>query len=69
MSKKITLNADETAATIVEAEFVDIVGTMFSSKTALTGSYKLIQTGLAAAGGAMVQNWRLGRGLNFLNAQ
>lgn len=69
MSKKITLAADGTTATVTDAEMFDIVGTAFSTNTALTGSYKLIQMGLVAAGGAALQNYRLGRGLNFLSAQ
>lgn len=54
-SKKVVLNADGTAATVANATFGDVITTMFSSDSAVTGLYKYLQLGIAGAAGAVVQ--------------
>lgn len=66
-SKKITLNADGTAATVADAKFSDIFTTAVSMDSAVTGFYGLGQKALLVAAGMAGQNYRLGRGLNFIN--
>lgn len=65
MSKKVTLDAAGTAATVTEATIGDIFSTVISTDSSLTGAYKLAQSALLVAGGMAAQNMRLGRGLNF----
>lgn len=67
MSKKLILNAAETEATVSPATLGDIVGTAFSTTEVLTGAYALAQRAALVAGGMMIQNVRLGRGVNILN--
>lgn len=69
MSKKIVLAADGLTATVADATVGDVFTTIVSSNTALTGPYKYMQSAVLVAGGMAAQNYRLGRGLNFLKAQ
>lgn len=64
MSKKLTLNADGSAATVAPANISDIFTTALSTESAVTGMYGLVQKGLLFVGGMVVQNSRLGNGLN-----
>lgn len=57
-SKKLVLSADGLTATVTDAELADIVSTVFSSDTTITGSYGLVQRGLLFVGGMAVQNKR-----------
>lgn len=66
MSKKITLSADGTTATVADATMGDILTTAVSMDSCVTGGYGLVQKALFAAGGMAIQNHRLGRGLNFI---
>jgi hypothetical protein len=56
-------------ATVSDATFADLATTLFSTDSALTGSYGLIQKVGLVAIGAAVQNYRLGNGWNFLQAR
>jgi hypothetical protein len=63
-SKLVTLSADETTATVADATMGDIVSTLISSNSAVTGVYSYIQKAGVFVAGMAVQNNRLGRGLN-----
>lgn len=66
MSKKVTLSADGATATVAEATLSDVVSTLASSDSALTGGYKYLQMGLVAGGTAVVMNKRhTGEFFNF----
>lgn len=59
MSKKITLAADGATATVAEAKIGDIVSTLVSSDSAVTGMYGLLQKGGLVALGMTVNAYRL----------
>jgi len=67
-SKKVTLSADGTTATVADATLSDVFTTLLSSDSAITGTYKYLQTAVVGVGGAMVQNVRNGRGLNIFKS-
>lgn len=63
-SKKVTLSADGTTATVAAATVGDIFTTLLSADSAVTGMYGLTQrAGLFVAGMAL-QNKRVGGSLN-----
>jgi len=64
MSKKITLSADETTATVAEATVGDIFTTVLSTDSAVTGMYGLAQRAGLFTGGMALQNVRNGNGIN-----
>lgn len=64
MSKKLTLNAAGTEATIAEATLSDIVTTAFSTSEALTGTYGLAQKAAIFVGGMSFESYRLRGTLN-----
>lgn len=68
MSKKVTLSADGTTATVANATFGDILTTAVSTDSAVTGMYGLIQRGAFLLTGMVVQNVRLGNGINPFKA-
>lgn len=68
MSKIVTLNAAGDAATVAPATPLDVLTTSISTTQALTGTLGLVQRGLFFASGMAMQNYRLGRGYNFLSA-
>jgi hypothetical protein len=57
-SKLVTLSADETTATVADAKAGDIVSTLFSSNSAVTGAYGYIQKGALFLGGMATQEYR-----------
>jgi hypothetical protein len=63
-SKKVTLSADGTTATVADATAGDIVSTIISSDSAVTGAYGYMQKAGLFVAGMATQNNRLGRGLN-----
>lgn len=66
VSKKVTLSADGATATVANATIGDVFTTAISMDSAVTGFYGLTQKlGLVAVGMA-AQNYRLGRGINFI---
>lgn len=58
MSKKLTLNDAETAATVSEAGNMDFLTTALDSSTAVTGTQKYLQLAAAAGAGAVMSNRR-----------
>lgn len=64
MSKKVTLSADGATATVAEATIGDIFTTVFSTDSAVTGAYGLVQRAGLFVGGMAAQNYRLGNGIN-----
>lgn len=64
-SKKIIVDAAG-AATAADATVTDILTTVFSTDSALTGSYALIQKAALFVGGMSLQNSRCGNGWNPL---
>lgn len=68
MSKKVTLSADGTTATVADATFGDILTTAVSTDSAVTGMYGLVQRGAFLLTGMVVQNVRLGNGINPFKA-
>jgi len=64
MSKKITLSADETTATVAAATVGDIFTTVLSTDSAVTGMYGLAQRAGLFIGGMALQNVRNGNGIN-----
>lgn len=62
-SKKIIVDAAGVPSA-TDATISDIVSTVVSSDTALTGTYGLVQKAMLFVGGMAVQNNRLGRGWN-----
>lgn len=63
-SKKVTLNAAGDAATVADAKFGDVITTVLSTDSAITGTYGLVQRAALVATGMVVQNVRLGNGIN-----
>jgi hypothetical protein len=63
-SKKVTLSADGTTATVAEATAADIFTTLISSDSAVTGAYGYVQKFGLVVGGMALQNYRLGQGMN-----
>jgi hypothetical protein len=63
-SKKMTLSADGTTATVADAVVGDVFTTLFASGEAVTGAYKYIQEGGLFLTGMAFQNYRVGFGLN-----
>jgi hypothetical protein len=63
-SKKMVLSADGTTATVADATLGDIVTSVFTSDTCVTGAYGFVQKAALVIGGMAVQNNRLGNGLN-----
>jgi hypothetical protein len=63
-SKKMTLSADGTTATVADATLGDIFTTAFSSGDSLTGGYKYAQMGMFVLGGMAWQSHRMGGSLN-----
>lgn len=63
MSKIMKLNAAGDAATIANAKLGDILTTLVSTDSAVTGVYKLVQNVLLVAAGMTVQSYRDGKGL------
>lgn len=57
MSKKITLNADNTTK-VEDGKLADIITTVFDSDVALTGLYKYGQIALGVFGGMVYANKR-----------
>lgn len=68
VSKKVTLNADGSAATVANAEMSDILTTALSMDSAVTGWYGVIQKVGLVAVGAAIQNYRLGNGVNIFRS-
>lgn len=58
MSKKIVLAADRATATVADASIGDILTTVISTDSAVTGTYGLVQKGLLLVGGMMIQSKR-----------
>lgn len=63
-SKKVTLSADGTTATVAPATLGDIVTTLVSTDSAVTGMYGLAQRAGLFVAGMAVQNKRVGGSLN-----
>jgi hypothetical protein len=63
-SKKISLSADGTSATVADATISDVFSTAISQDTAVTGIYGLAQKALLFVGGMAAQNVRVGGGIN-----
>jgi hypothetical protein len=63
-SKLVILSADELTATVSDATFSDIVTTIIDPSKNVTGMYSVIQSLSLFGGGMVLQNYRLGRGLN-----
>lgn len=55
MPNKVTLSADGKSATVADATATDIVTTVFSMDSALTGWYGLAQRALLVGVGGLVQ--------------
>lgn len=66
MSKKITLSADGTTATVADAKIGDILSTVVSTDAAVTGIYGLGQKVLLVLGGMMANSYRLRGSFNPL---
>lgn len=70
MSKKVTLSADGTTATVVDATMTDVVGTLITSDSAVTGMYKYAQLALVGfAGMAFANKKHTGEFMNFGSKQ
>jgi len=63
-SKKVTLSADGTTATVADATIGDVFSTVLNQNESLTGMYKYAQSAVLFVGGMALQNQRLGNGLN-----
>lgn len=63
MSKIVKLDAAGTAATVADAKLGDILSTLISTDSAVTGMYKLLQSVLLVTAGMSVQSFRDGKGL------
>lgn len=63
-SKKVTVSADGTTATVADATISDIFSTLISSDVAITGAYGLAQRAGLFVAGMGYQNSRLGNGFN-----
>lgn len=63
-SKKVTLSADGTTATVVDATLGDILSTVLSTDSAVTGMYGLGQRAALFVAGMATQNKRVGGSLN-----
>jgi hypothetical protein len=57
-SKLVTLNADGTAATVAAATMTDVLTTIISTNSAVTGVYGLVQKAGLFAGGMVFSNKR-----------
>lgn len=68
MGKKLSLNADESAATVATATVGDAFTTLASSTVAVTGMEKFLQLGTMFVGGMVAQNIRLGNGANIFRS-
>lgn len=68
MSKKITLSADGSSATVADATLSDIGTTLISADSVVTGTYALLQKGLLVVAGMGVQNYRLTGSINPFKA-
>lgn len=66
MSKKVTLDAAGTAATVADATIGDIFSTALSTDSALTGAYGLAQKVGLVAVGMMANSYRLRGSFNPL---
>lgn len=64
-SKKITLSADGTTATVAAATATDILTTVVSTDSAVTGLYGLAQKAGLFLGGMAVQNNRVSGSFAF----
>lgn len=67
-SKTVTLSADGATATVANAQLGDVLTTLISTNSAVTGMYGLLQKASLVVLGMAVQNNRLGRGWNPINA-
>jgi serine/threonine protein phosphatase PrpC len=63
-SKLVILSSDELTATVEDATISDIVTTIIDPSKNVTGMYSVIQSLALFGGGMVLQNYRLGRGLN-----
>lgn len=59
MSKKVTLSADGLTATVVDATIGDILTTVVSTDSAVTGIYGLGQRAGLLIGGMAINSFRL----------
>jgi len=61
MSKKMTLSADGTTATVGEASMIDVLTTAISTDSAITGTLGLVQkAGLVVLGMSLQSKRKLG---------
>jgi hypothetical protein len=58
MSKKVTVAADGLSATVADATMGDIVTTLVSTDSAVTGTYGLVQRAGLFVGGMATQEYR-----------
>lgn len=63
-SKKVTLSADGTTATVADAKLGDILTTVLSSDSAVTGAYGFAQRAALFVAGMSVQNKRVAGSFN-----
>lgn len=68
MSKKIVLSADGATATVTDAVLLDVVTTLISTDSAVTGTYGLVQKIALFVGGMSVQANRLKGSYNPLTS-
>lgn len=66
MSKKITLAADGLTATVADATMGDILSTVVSTDSAVTGMYGLLQKSALVVAGMTVNSYRLRQSFNPL---
>lgn len=66
MSKKVTLSADGAAATVADAKIGDILSTVVSTDSAITGIYGLAQKALLVGSGMLINSYRLRNSFNPL---
>lgn len=59
MSKKIVLSADGATATVTDAVLLDVITTLVSPDSTVTGTYGLVQKIALFVGGMSVQAKRL----------
>lgn len=64
MSKKITLNAEGTEATVADAKIGDIFTTIVSTDSAVTGMYGLAQRAGLVVAGMAAQSYRVSGNIN-----
>lgn len=58
VTKKITINADGSAATIATASLGDVITTAIDPDVVLTGTYKYVQLGAFFVAGMATQEYR-----------